>query len=139
MSDLTNPSETSATTGLLLFAHGARDPQWARPFEAVAAHCRAERGHARVALAFLEFMAPDLVAGGGALAAAGCTEVDVVPLFLAAGGHVRTAIPVLMARLQADHPGVRFPLRQPVGAAPALIAAMAAVALSPVALEVPVR
>ena len=139
MSDLTNPAETPATTGLLLFAHGARDPQWARPFEAVAAHCRAERGQDRVALAFLEFMAPDLVAGGGALAAAGCTEVDVVPLFLGAGGHVRKDIPVLMARLQADHPGVRFTLRQTVCEAPALIAAMAAVALSPVALEVPVR
>jgi len=76
-------------TGLLLFAHGARDPQWARPFEAVAACCRAQRGDARVALAFLEFMAPNLVTAGNTLVAAGCTAVDVVPLFLGAGGHVR--------------------------------------------------
>ena len=52
------------TTGLLLFAHGARDPNWARPFQAVADRCRAARGEGRVALAFLEFMTPDLVAGG---------------------------------------------------------------------------
>lgn len=136
---MSDPSSTDSTTGLLLFAHGARDPQWARPFEAVAERCRAERGDKRVALAFLEFMAPDLVAAGGALAMAGCTAVDVVPLFLGAGGHVRKDIPVLMARLQADHPQVRFTLRQTVGEAPAVIAAMAAVALSPVALEVPVR
>jgi sirohydrochlorin cobaltochelatase len=31
------------TQGLILFAHGARDPRWAEPFEAVAARCRAQR------------------------------------------------------------------------------------------------
>jgi len=117
------------TPGLLLFAHGARDPQWARPFEAVAARCRAQRGDGRVQLAFLEFMAPDLVAGGNALVAAGCTAVDVVPLFLGAGGHVRKDLPVLMARLQETHPSVRFTLRPTVGEAATLVDAMAAVAL----------
>jgi sirohydrochlorin ferrochelatase len=29
------------TQGLILFAHGARDPRWAAPFEAVAARVRA--------------------------------------------------------------------------------------------------
>jgi sirohydrochlorin cobaltochelatase len=115
--------------GLLLFAHGARDPQWARPFEAVAARCRAQRGDQRVALAFLEFMAPDLVAGGQALVAAGCTAVDVVPLFLGAGGHVRKDLPVLLARLQEAHPSVRFTLRPAVGEAATLVDAMATVAL----------
>jgi sirohydrochlorin cobaltochelatase len=116
-------------TGLLLFAHGARDPQWARPFEAVAAHCRAQRGDTRVALAFLEFMAPNLVTAGNALVAAGCTAVDVVPLFLGAGGHVRKDLPVLLAQLQEAHPTVLFILRPAVGEAPALVDAMAAVAL----------
>jgi sirohydrochlorin cobaltochelatase len=125
--------------GLLLFAHGARDPQWAQPFEAVARRCRAERGADRVALAFLEFMTPDLVAAGNALVAAGCTAVDVVPLFLGAGGHVRKDIPVLMAKLQAEHPAVRFALRPAVGEAPALIDAMAFVALSASGAEVSVR
>jgi sirohydrochlorin cobaltochelatase len=128
-----------AATGLLLFAHGARDPRWAQPFEAVAARCRAVRGDARVALAFLDFMAPDLLAAGAALAAAGCTRVDVVPLFLGAGGHVRKDIPLLLARLHAAHPGVHFALRPTVGEAPALIEAMAAVALQPSDIEVSVR
>jgi len=130
---------TTANTGLLLFAHGARDPQWARPFEAVAARCREARGENRVALAFLEFMAPDLVAGGSALVAAGCSAVEVVPLFLGAGGHVRKDIPVLMARLQAEHPAVRFTLRPAIGEAAAVIDAMAAVALTAADTEVPVR
>jgi len=117
------------TRGLLLFAHGARDPQWARPFQAVAERCRPACG-GRVALAFLEFMTPDLLAAGHALVAAGCTRVDVVPLFLGAGGHVRKDIPGLLVRLQAAHPGVRFTLRPAIGEAGPVIAAMAAVALA---------
>jgi sirohydrochlorin cobaltochelatase len=132
-------THSSYDTGLLLFAHGARDPQWARPFQAVAERCRAVRGDDRVALAFLEFMTPDLVAGGRALVAAGCTAVEVVPLFLGAGGHVRKDIPVLMARLQADHPKVRFTLRQAIGEADAVVAAMAEVALAGNVAQVPVR
>jgi sirohydrochlorin cobaltochelatase len=115
--------------GLLLFAHGARDPAWARPFEAVAARCRAQHGNDRVALAFLEFMQPDLVTAGTALVAAGCTAVDVVPLFLGAGGHVRKDLPMLLARLSQAHPAVRFTLRPAVGEAEALVEAMAGVAL----------
>ena len=117
------------TTGLLLFAHGARDPNWARPFQAVADRCRGARGDGHVKLAFLEFMAPDLVAGGAALVAAGCTAVDVVPLFLGAGGHVRKDLPLLLAQLVQAHPEVRFTLRPAVGEDPALVEAMAAVAL----------
>jgi sirohydrochlorin cobaltochelatase len=131
----TNPD----STGLLLFAHGARDPQWALPFEAVARQCAAARGAQRVALAFLEFMPPGLVAAGGALVAAGCTAVDVVPLFLGAGGHVRKDIPVLLAQLMDAHPAVRFTLRPAIGEAQAVIAAMAAVALAPGGAEVALR
>lgn len=131
MSDtMSNTPPQDPARGLLLFAHGARDPQWALPFEAVARRCRSQRGADRVALAFLEFMAPDLVAAGNTLVAAGCTAVDVVPLFLGTGGHVRKDIPVLMARLQAEHPAVGFVLRPAVGEAPAMVEAMATVALA---------
>ena len=71
--------------------------------------------------------------------AAGCSAVDVVPLFLGAGGHVRKDIPVLMARLQAEHPGVQFRLRPAIGEADGVIAAMAAVALASPGDEVDVR
>ena len=128
-SSIEAPANAPALPGLLLFAHGARDPLWAQPFEAVAALCRGVRGEHQVALAFLEFMTPDLIAAGHALAAQGCRAVEVVPLFLGAGGHVRKDIPVLMARLQTELPEVAFSLRPAVGVAPAVICAMAAVAL----------
>ncbi|WP_284619968.1 sirohydrochlorin chelatase [Aquabacterium humicola] len=122
--------------GLLLFAHGARDPAWARPFEAVARRCRDERPAASVELAFLEFMSPGLVEAGRRLAAAGCTEVDVLPLFLGAGGHVRKDVPVLLAQLEAEQPQVRWVLHPAIGEAAALVDAMATIALDAAALPV---
>ncbi|HEU5297430.1 MAG TPA: CbiX/SirB N-terminal domain-containing protein, partial [Burkholderiaceae bacterium] len=81
----------SAATGrgVLLFAHGARDAVWAAPFEAVLARVRELQPDAQVTLAFLELMQPDLTAAAARLVQHGCRRVDVVPLFLGTGGHVR--------------------------------------------------
>jgi sirohydrochlorin cobaltochelatase len=117
-------------TGLLLFAHGARDARWAQPFERVADTVRATRPAQPVRLAFLELMAPDLRTAAQALAAEGCTRIDVLPLFLGAGGHVRKDLPPLLDALRQHHPGVVFTLYPAVGEAPALIATMADIALN---------
>lgn len=115
--------------GILLFAHGARDPAWAGPFEAVAARLREAAPHVPVRLAFLEFMAPTIEEAGAQLAAAACTQVSIVPLFLGAGGHVRKDLPRLIEGLAAAHPHVAWRLCPAVGEAEAVIAAMADVAL----------
>ncbi|NML17464.1 sirohydrochlorin chelatase [Azohydromonas caseinilytica] len=116
--------------GLLLFAHGARDPDWARPFEAVAQSVRAQRPGTPVALAYLEFMQPDMAQATAALVAAGCRRVEVLPLFLGAGGHVRKDLPQLLDGLRATHPGVHFELHPAVGELPTVVQAMAGAALS---------
>ncbi len=118
------------TTGLILFAHGARDPRWAAPFETVAARVRALRPGLAVHNAYLEFMAPTLPDAGDALAAAGCTRVDVLPLFLGAGGHVRRDLPLLMDGLRRRHPGTTWTLHTAVGETPAVIEAMALAAIA---------
>ena len=124
--------------GLILFAHGARDPQWARPFEQTAQRVASLEPGLPVQLAFLEFMSPDLPGAGANLAAAGCTEVDVVPLFLGAGGHVRKDLPALIEGLRASHPGVRWTLQPAVGESPALVDTMARIAVQ-TAAEDPTR
>jgi len=118
--------------GILLFAHGARDPAWAQPFEAVARRLTEQastQGHV-VTLAFLEFMSPDILAAGAALAAEGCTEVAVVPLFLGAGGHVRKDLPRLLGELAEAHPNVQWRLSAAVGETDILIQGMADAAWS---------
>jgi sirohydrochlorin cobaltochelatase len=115
--------------GLLLFAHGARDPNWALPFEAVAGIVRAQRPEIPVQLAFLEFMSPALPEAGARLAAQGCTEVAVVPLFLGAGGHVRKDLPALLADLATAYPQVSWSLKPAIGEIESVVQAMAEAAL----------
>jgi sirohydrochlorin cobaltochelatase len=117
-------------TGWLLFAHGARDPGWARPFEAVAARLQGERPGDAVQLAFLEFMAPDLGQAADALAAAGCTRIEVVPLFLGTGGHVRRDVPPLLDAVRARHPGLALRLHPSVGGHDEVIGGIARAALA---------
>ena len=114
--------------GLILFAHGSRDPLWAEPFEAVAAQVRAARPHAQVRLAYLELMAPSLAEAAAQLCAAGCRSVAVLPLFLGRGAHLKRDLPQQVQALHTAHPQVHFRLCAAAGEHAALVAAMAAVA-----------
>lgn len=116
--------------GLILFAHGARDPHWALPFEKILLSVRAQEEHLQVCLAYLEFMAPSLPTAGAQLVSAGCSSVDVLPLFLGAGGHVRKDLPELMTRLRALHPQVRWSLRPAIGEMESVVQAIARAAIA---------
>ncbi len=98
-------------TGLLLFAHGARDARWAEPFQDVQRRVQLLRPGVPVQLAFLEFMGPTLPAACAELVAAGCTRIDVVPLFLGTGGHVRKDLPLLLDAARAEHASVQLQLQ----------------------------
>jgi sirohydrochlorin cobaltochelatase len=100
---------------VILFAHGARDPAWAVPFEGVLARVRERAPGCEAMLAFLEFMAPDLPAAIAALAAKGHRSIRVVPLFLGPGGHLRRELPELVGAARAAHPDVRIELTPPAG------------------------
>lgn len=118
--------------GLLLFAHGARDPAWARPFEAVAQRLRESRPQTPLVLAFLEFMTPSLPEAAEQLVAAGCTRVHVMPLFLGTGGHVRRDIPPLLDSLRERHgSAVHWELHAPLGEHEAVLQAMCNACLEP--------
>jgi sirohydrochlorin cobaltochelatase len=116
--------------GLLLFAHGARDPRWALPFVDIKQRVLANAPTMPVELAFLEFMSPTLIEAGESLAQAGCTRVDVLPLFLGAGGHVRKDLPELMDQLSRQHPTVVWQLRPAIGEVASVVQSMADAALS---------
>ncbi len=113
------------TRGLILFAHGARDPRWAEPFEAIAAAVRMRAADLDVRLAFLELMTPDLPTVADSMVADGCTRIDILPLFLGTGGHLRRDLPPLVDDIKARHAAVHVGLHSAAGEAPALIAAMA--------------
>ena len=107
---------------IVLFAHGSRDPEWARPFEAIA---RALSEDSPVGLAYLEQMKPDLAEAVAALAAAGARSIRVVPLFLGSGAHVKHDLPRLVAAAREAHAGLQLTLEPPIGEQPAVLAAIA--------------
>ena len=111
---------------VILFAHGARDPEWARPFERLRASLATRTPDVPVSLAYLEFMQPDLASAVADRVAAGATTVDVVPVFMAQGAHLKRDLPQLVGELGARFPQVTFRLRPPVGESQAVLDAIAA-------------
>lgn len=112
------------THGLILFAHGARDPAWAAPFQAIDALVRARRPALQVRLAFLELMKPSLPEAAAALVEAGCRRVDIRPMFLGTGSHVRRDLPLILDDLRRRHADVEFRLHEAIGEHPGVQAAM---------------
>ena len=100
---------------LVLFAHGARDPQWAEPFRRIQSAIRTRRPGTVVELAFLEIMQPVLADAIGALVGAGHRRITIAPLFMAQGGHLRDDLPRLLESIRATHPEVEFTLLPAVG------------------------
>lgn len=120
---------TSLTTGIVLFAHGSRDPLWHQPMEAVAAQIRQKEPVAVVACAYLELSQPDLPTAVGALVAQGVQSVRIVPMFLGVGKHAREDLPVLVQALRDTYPQLALSLQRAVGENPRLVDLLAQIAL----------
>ncbi|MBY0573855.1 MAG: CbiX/SirB N-terminal domain-containing protein, partial [Undibacterium sp.] len=76
-------------SALILFAHGARDPAWAGPFQRLQKLTQASLPGVRVELAFLEFLSPNLPTMVQQLVDEThpnpVTKITVVPIFLGQG------------------------------------------------------
>ena len=115
---------------LVLFAHGARDPRWAQPFQKLQKIAQSNLPTTAVELAFLELMEPRLPAVVSQLAERGCTEIDVVPVFLGQGGHVLRDLPPMIESLRAQYPTVSLHVSDAVGESPEVLDAIAAYCVS---------
>lgn len=116
----------ATTSGLVLFAHGARDPEWAEPFRAIAARVAETRPDLAVRLAFLEFQAPALTDAIAALVDEGHHSIRVAPLFMAQGGHLKNDVPKLLDQVRMRHPALRLELLPAIGDVAELREAIAA-------------
>lgn len=113
------------TTGLILFAHGARDPRWAEPFQKFEQRIRGLAPELEVRLCYLELMQPDLATAIEELVAVRVRDVRIVPVFLGQGGHVRRDLAGLVAGVQARFPGVAITCSPPAGEDEAVLDALA--------------
>jgi sirohydrochlorin cobaltochelatase len=115
--------------GIIVFAHGSRDPLWRQPVQAVAASIAAADPAVPVSCAYLELCEPDLAGAAGELVAAGATRIRVLPLFFGMGKHAREDLPVLLRELREAHPGVHFEKLPAAGEDPRLTELLARIAL----------
>ena len=116
---------SATASALVLFAHGARDPRWAEPFERIRAAVRTRRPGLTVELAYLELMQPSLADAIGNLVAGGHRRITVAPLFMAQGGHLRNDLPKLLDSIRAAHANVEFTVLPAVGDVDAILNAIA--------------
>ena len=93
-------------SALVLFAHGARDPEWSAPLRNIERRVASRRPDLTVELAFLELMAPALEEVLERLAAAGHARITIAPLFMAQGGHLKQDLPRLLDQVRQHHPAV---------------------------------
>lgn len=121
--------ETQTKTGLILFAHGSRDPLWRGPFESILEKTR-EKHSGPVALAFLECMEPGLQMAIDMMASEDIQQIKVIPLFLAAGSHVRKDLPEMIKTAQAKHPDISISTTAAIGEQAEIQSAIASFALN---------
>lgn len=114
---------------VVLFGHGARDPEWAGPMRRTREHLHALAPQLAVELAFLEFIRPTLAEAIDVLVARGVRRITVVPMFIAQGGHLKGDVPQLVGAARDRHPDCVIALAPAVGEADGVIAAMAGYAL----------
>ncbi|WP_419811734.1 sirohydrochlorin chelatase [Bacterioplanoides sp.] len=85
----------------VLLAHGSSDPNWLAPFQTLLERIRGDlHDSERVELAYMELAEPTMEHAITELVAEGYQQVDILPLFFAAGRHLRKDVPNMLEALQ---------------------------------------
>jgi sirohydrochlorin cobaltochelatase len=116
--------------GLILFAHGSRDPRWAEPFLQILHRVRQSTPDIETRLAYLELMHPDLESSVRELAELPVESMRVIPLFLSQGSHLRQDLPRQIARLQAIWPDIPIECAAPLGESSGMLDSIAEYCIS---------
>ncbi|MGP1628865.1 MAG: sirohydrochlorin chelatase [Giesbergeria sp.] len=115
-------------SGIVLFAHGSRDPLWRAPIEAVRIEIERSNPAAQVRCAYLELCDPNLAQACLSLHTAGVRRLTIVPMFLGTGRHAREDLPVLVAALRTHYPDLTIEMQQAIGEDPRMSRLMADIA-----------
>ena len=105
----------SSTKAIVLFGHGARDERWKEPFIKIKEIIQAASPARRVELSFPELMSPSLPEVIDQLVLEAYSDIEVIPVFLGQGGHIRKDFPAILDECQKKHPGLRLSAKPAVG------------------------
>ncbi len=108
-------------SAIVLFAHGARDPEWAQPFEKICSHLQRTLPDTSVVMAFLDCMQPTLADAVNQLSEIGICDITLIPMFLARGGHLKQDMPRLLTQIQQQHPELTLHISPAIGEVDAIL------------------
>ena len=100
---------------LILFSHGSLLCGAGEALEAHAARLRAQGGFDLVAIGYLNYSLPRFAEAVADAAAAGATEIVVVPYFLIPGFFITKSLPEAVASAKAQFPDLTFTVAPPLG------------------------
>lgn len=102
---------------IILLAHGSSDQRWCQTFEKLATPTLESVAGSRIA--YMELAEPSLETIISEGKQDGIDTFTIIPLFLAAGRHLRKDVPGMIKELQATH-DVTITLAPPIGENPQL-------------------
>lgn len=104
--------------GILIIAHGSREPETLKTMEDVFAMVKEKLSHVLMEQAYMEFCDVNLSTGLDKLREQGADDIVVVPYFLFSGVHIREDIPKEIEEYLVAHPGLTVTLGNTLGADP---------------------
>ena len=119
----------SGSEAIVLYVHGARDARWAEPFLRLRERVAAKVPQRVVAIAFLDYMSPDLATAVRQLSAQGVAHIRIVPMFFGRGGHLRDDFPKQLEAARAVASGITFEVTEAAGESDAVLEALATFAV----------
>lgn len=105
-------------TGLILLAHGSNNPDWQIPFEELACELASSSEHFVIRSAYLQLAPPSLPDAIKQMAADGICHINILPMFMASGNHIKEDIPQEVAIVQDEHPELTIEILPPIGSHP---------------------
>lgn len=107
----------SSEPAIILLAHGSSDARWCETFEKLAGPTLQSVPGSRIAYMELAQPSIDRVVSEGV--SSGVRTFTIVPLFLAAGRHLRKDVPGMIREIEKTH-DVTITLAAPIGENPQL-------------------
>lgn len=108
----------NTTVANILLAHGSRDPKWQTPFIDMTNAIKQQGNHTGstviIELAYMELCEPSLDQICKTFAQQGIKQVNVYPVFFAAGRHLRIDVPKQLSALEVEL-NIKTTLYPPVG------------------------
>lgn len=109
------------THRIILLAHGSSDKRWCETFEKLAEPTLNSIENATIG--YMELAEPSMETIVAQAKTQGAHQFTVVPLFLAAGRHLRKDVPAMIAEIEKEH-NVSMRLADPIGYNPQLALAI---------------